>query len=49
LTYVFWAITPEGRATNLGEVVLEGNHANLPSTTHLQTFGLSSPPSRILP
>src|SRR5579864_9061772 len=24
LTYVLWAITPEGRATNLGEVVLEG-------------------------
>src|SRR5215475_12323482 len=29
LTYVLWAITPEGRATNLGEVVLEGTHANL--------------------
>jgi len=40
LTYVLWAITPEGRATNLGEVVLEGNHANLLSTTDLQSFGL---------
>src|SRR5579872_4702423 len=27
MTYVMWAITPEGRANNLGEVVLEGDHA----------------------
>jgi outer membrane protein OmpA-like peptidoglycan-associated protein len=40
MTYVLWAITPEGRATNLGEVVLEGDHANLLSTTDLQSFGL---------
>ncbi len=40
ITYVLWAITPEGRAMNLGEVVLEGNHANLLSTTDLQSFGL---------
>jgi outer membrane protein OmpA-like peptidoglycan-associated protein len=40
MTYVLWAITPEGRATNLGEVVLEGNHANLLSTSDLQSFGL---------
>jgi outer membrane protein OmpA-like peptidoglycan-associated protein len=40
MTYVLWAITPEGRATNLGEVVLEGSHANLLSTTDLQSFGL---------
>jgi outer membrane protein OmpA-like peptidoglycan-associated protein len=40
MTYVLWAITPEGRAANLGEVVLEGNHANLLSTTDLQSFGL---------
>jgi outer membrane protein OmpA-like peptidoglycan-associated protein len=40
MTYVLWAITPEGRAMNLGEVVLEGNHANLLSTTDLQSFGL---------
>src|SRR5262245_4274112 len=25
LTYVLWAITPEGRAVNLGEVLLDGN------------------------
>jgi outer membrane protein OmpA-like peptidoglycan-associated protein len=40
LTYVLWAITPEGRALNLGEVVLQGNHADLLSTTDLQSFGL---------
>lgn len=40
LTYVLWGITPEGRATNLGEVVVEGDHAKLLSTTDLQTFGL---------
>jgi len=40
MTYVLWAITPEGRATNLGEVVPEGDHSNLLSTTDLQSFGL---------
>jgi len=40
LTYVLWAITPEGRTANLGEVVLQGDHADLLSTTDLQTFGL---------
>jgi len=40
MTYVLWGITPEGRANNLGEVVLEGDHAKLLSTTDLQTFGL---------
>ena len=40
MTYVLWGITPEGRSTNLGEVVLEGDHARLLSTTDLQTFGL---------
>ena len=40
LTYVLWAITPEGRANNLGEVVLDGDHSKLLSTTELQAFGL---------
>jgi outer membrane protein OmpA-like peptidoglycan-associated protein len=40
MTYVLWAITPEGRATNLGELVLEGDHAKVLSTTDLQAFGL---------
>jgi outer membrane protein OmpA-like peptidoglycan-associated protein len=40
MTYVLWGITPEGRANNLGEIVLEGDHAKLLSTTDLQAFGL---------
>jgi outer membrane protein OmpA-like peptidoglycan-associated protein len=40
LTYVLWAITPEGRASNLGELALDGDHANLLSTSDLQAFGL---------
>jgi len=40
LTYVMWAITPEGRAVNLGEVLLNGNRAKLNVTTELQTFGM---------
>ncbi|HEY1342264.1 MAG TPA: OmpA family protein [Bryobacteraceae bacterium] len=40
MTYVLWGVTPEGRAVNLGEVVLDGDHAKLLSTTDLQTFGL---------
>ncbi|HWC20483.1 MAG TPA: OmpA family protein [Terriglobales bacterium] len=40
LTYVMWAITPEGRAQNLGELPLKGDHAQLDVTTGLQTFGL---------
>jgi outer membrane protein OmpA-like peptidoglycan-associated protein len=41
LTYVMWAITPEGRAQNLGEVVLGGNlKSNLHATSELQAFGL---------
>ncbi|HEV2223735.1 MAG TPA: OmpA family protein [Candidatus Acidoferrales bacterium] len=40
LTYVLWAITPEGRATNLGQLVLEGSKSKLVTTTELQTFGL---------
>ena len=40
LTYVMWAITPEGRATNLGEVLLNGSESKLNVTTELQAFGL---------
>src|SRR5262245_6868123 len=35
-----WAITPEGRATNLGEVILNGTKSKLNVTTELQSFGL---------
>jgi outer membrane protein OmpA-like peptidoglycan-associated protein len=40
LTYVMWAITPEGRGTNLGEVILNGTRSKLNVTTELQAFGL---------
>lgn len=40
LTYVLWAITPEGRAENLGELALSGAHSNLLATSSLQVFGL---------
>src|SRR5262249_30810634 len=40
LTFVMWAITPEGRAENLGEVLLSGNKSKLNATTELQSFGL---------
>jgi len=40
LTYVMWAITPEGRATNIGEVLLNGDKSKLDATTELQSFAL---------
>src|SRR6266403_1129535 len=40
LTYVMWAISPEGRPINLGEVILNGTKSKLDVTTDLQAFGL---------
>lgn len=41
LTYVMWAITPEGRATNLGEVLIgDGDDDKIDVTTELQAFAL---------
>ena len=41
LTYVLWAITPEGRPVNLGEVLPSGKGKNhITVSTNLQTFGL---------
>jgi hypothetical protein len=41
LTYVLWAISPEGRATNLGEILVGGNdRSRLTATTDLQAFAL---------
>ncbi len=41
LTYVLWAISPEGRAVNLGEVLVGDNHrSKLQVTTDLQAFAL---------
>jgi outer membrane protein OmpA-like peptidoglycan-associated protein len=41
LTYVLWAITPEGRPVNLGEVILnDDGRGVLDVTTDLQAFGM---------
>ena len=41
LTYILWAISPEGRAVNLGEVLVgENNRSKLDVTTDLQAFAL---------
>lgn len=40
LTYVLWAISPEGRPANLGEVLWTHGHADTTVTTNLQSFGL---------
>ena len=40
LTYVLWAITPEGRSTNLGEVQVKDDEAHIHVTTQLQAFGM---------
>jgi outer membrane protein OmpA-like peptidoglycan-associated protein len=40
LTYVLWAISPDGRAQNLGEVLPAGTKNNIRVTTALQSFGL---------
>lgn len=40
LTYVLWAITPEGRASNLGELQVSGDDGEMRVTTELQAFGL---------
>ena len=40
LTYVLWAITPEGRASNLGEIPLKGDKGKLTVTTRLPNFAM---------
>ena len=41
LTYVLWAISPEGRCVNLGEVLVGGNHrSKIKVTTNLQAFAM---------
>ncbi len=40
LTYVLWAISPEGRPVNLGEVLLSDGKGKLTVTSDLQAFGL---------
>jgi outer membrane protein OmpA-like peptidoglycan-associated protein len=41
LTYVLWAVSPEGRAINLGEMLLDSDgRSTLKTTTQLATFSL---------
>jgi len=40
LTYVLWAVTPEGRPVNLGEILVSGKSGKLDVTTDLQAFAL---------
>jgi outer membrane protein OmpA-like peptidoglycan-associated protein len=40
LTYVLWAITPEGRTENIGELQVSGDDGELKVSTELQAFGL---------
>jgi outer membrane protein OmpA-like peptidoglycan-associated protein len=41
LTYVLWAVTPDGRTNNLGEILIdEDGNGKLKVTTQLQTFSL---------
>ena len=40
LTYVFWAVSPQGRAENLGEITLKNGVAEVKADTDMQTFGM---------
>ena len=40
LAYVFWAVSPQGRAQNLGEVVVKHGTGQLKALTDMQTFGM---------
>ena len=40
LTYVLWAVSPQGRPVNLGEVTLDHGNAHVKAFTDLQTFGM---------
>lgn len=40
LTYVLWAVSPQGRPVNLGEVTLDHGNSHLKAVTDLQAFGM---------
>jgi len=40
LTYVLWAVSPQGRAVNLGELVLDHRNSHVKAITDMQTFGM---------
>jgi hypothetical protein len=50
LTYVLWAISPEGRPVNLGEVLVGTNHrSKLDTTTQLQAFAPNPTTRSVVP
>jgi len=40
LTYVLWAVSPQGRAVNLGEIALKNGSGQVKAITDMQTFGM---------
>jgi len=40
LTYVLWAVSPQGRAENLGELTLKNGNGEVKAITDMQTFGM---------
>src|SRR5262250_2016992 len=40
LTYVLWAVSPQGRAVNLGEVQIKNGQAQVKAISDMQTFGM---------
>ena len=40
LTYVLWAVSPQGRAENLGELALKNGSGEVKAITDMQTFGM---------
>jgi len=40
LSLVLWAVSPEGRAVNLGELVVDHNSSRVKAITDMQTFGM---------
>lgn len=40
LSLVLWAVSPEGRAVNLGELVFDHNSSHVKAITDMQTFGM---------
>jgi outer membrane protein OmpA-like peptidoglycan-associated protein len=40
LTYVLWTVSPQGRAVNMGEVVLKNGSGQVKAISDMQTFGM---------
>jgi outer membrane protein OmpA-like peptidoglycan-associated protein len=40
LTYVLWAVSPQGRAESLGELILKNGAGEVKAITDMQTFGM---------